>query len=340
MTALVAGLLTIAGCQTGTSSTAAPTFSGGNNVVRVAQTPGVGDAPLFLAFQQGLFRKAGLEVHITNYSSTRAELTALRAGAVDVAFGDYADMFYAQAQAQTKGHNAKNSLHLVIVADGYDAVANTMEVLALPKSHIVTPQDLVGKTVGTVPAQVMPSLVAGQPGLPYSLDTVATQSVLTNDNVKPTSITWKPLPPQGPNGLIAALASGHVNAILATEPTIFEAESQLGAVPVLDSCTGSTANLPLDGYFSTRTFASAQQAKLTAFRNVLMKAQTLANNQSAPVRNTLEGSEGMSVQDASLLTIGQYPTTVSVNDLQRVISLMFFFNAIPAQPSVKAMIFH
>jgi NitT/TauT family transport system substrate-binding protein len=109
---------------------------------------------------------------------------------------------------------------------------------------------------------------------------------------------------------------------------------------VLDAATGSTANLPLDGYFSTRTFASAQHAKLTAFRNVLLRAQALANNQSAPVRNTLEGSEGMSVQDASLLTIGQYPTTVSVNDLQRVISLMFFFNAIPAQPSVKAMIFH
>jgi len=347
MAALVAGLLTIAGCQTGsTSSTATPTFSGGNNVVRVAQTPGVGDAPLFLAFQQGLFRKAGLEVHITNYSSTRAELTALRAGAVDVAFGDYADMFYAQAlaQEQAKGHNAKNSLNLVIVTDGYDAVANTMEVLALPPGpgvpRIVTPQDLKGKTVGTVPAQVMPSLVAGQPGLPYSLDTVATQSVLTNDNVKPTSITWKPLPPEGPNGLLAALASHKVNAILATEPTIFEAESQLGAVPVLDSCTGSTANLPLDGYFSTRTFASAQHAKLTAFRNVLLRAQSLANNQSAPVRNTLEGSEGMSVQDASLLTIGQYPTTVSVNNLQRVISLMFFFNAIPVQPSVKAMIFH
>jgi hypothetical protein len=29
-----------------------------------------------------------------------------------------------------------------------------------------------------------------------------------------------------------------------------------------------------------------------------------------------------------------------VNDLQRVISLMFSFNAIPSQPSVKAMIFH
>ena len=344
MTALVAGLLTIAGCQAGTSSTAPPTFSGGNNVIKVAETPGVGDAPLFLAFQQGLFRKAGLQVNIKNYATTRDELTALRAGAADVAFGDYADMFYAQAlsQVQAKGHNAKGSLNLVIVADGYDAVANTMEVLALPPGRggpaIVTPQDLVGKTVGTAAAQVMPSSVQGQPDLPYSLDTVATQSVLQNENVKPTSITWKPLPPS--TSPIQALATHKVNAILATEPTIFEAESQLGAVPVLDSCTGSTANLPLDGYFTTHTFASAQQAKLTAFRNVLLRAQTLANSQSAPVRNTLEGSEGMSVQDASLLTIGQYPTTVSVNDLQRVISLMFFFNAIPVQPSVKAMIFH
>ena len=48
----------------------------------------------------------------------------------------------------------------------------------------------------------------------------------------------------------------------------------------------------------------------------------------------------MSVQDASLLTIGQYPTTVSASDLQRVISLMLFFNAIPNQPSVMAMLFH
>jgi hypothetical protein len=47
----------------------------------------------------------------------------------------------------------------------------------------------------------------------------------------------------------------------------------------------------------------------------------------------------MSAEDASLLTIGQYPTTVSVNDLQRVISLMFASSAIPTQPSVRAMIF-
>jgi NitT/TauT family transport system substrate-binding protein len=337
MTALVAGLLTVAGCQGGSSSTATPTFTGTDNVVRVAQTPGVGDAPLFLAFQQGLFRKAGLQVRITNYGSTRDELVALQQGKVDVAFGDYADMFYAQAKG-----GGKTGLKLVIVADGYAALANTMEVLALPpgphQPTIVSPQELVGKTIGTASAGVMPSNVAG---MPYSLDTVATQSVLQNDSVKPSSISWRPLPPGAPQQqLLQELQNHKVNAILATEPTIFEAESQLGAVPVLDSCTGATSNLPLDGYFSTRTFAAAHHAKLAAFREVLLRAQALANNQSEPVRNTLEGSEGMSVQDASLLTIGQYPTTVSVNDLQRVISLMFSFNAIPSQPSVKDMLFH
>jgi NitT/TauT family transport system substrate-binding protein len=347
MTAMMAALLTVAGCQAGSSSSATTTFSGSDNVVRVAQTPGVGDAPLFLAFQQGLFRKAGLQVRITNLGSTRAELTALRAGKVDVAFGDYADMFYAQAVAQTqaKGRNAKGSLNLVLVADGYDAVANTMEVLALPpapnRPAIVTPQNLAHKTVGTASAGVMPSNVPGQLSRPYSLDTVATQSVLQNDSVSPSSISWRPLPPGAPQAaLLQQLASHQVDAILATEPTIFEAESQLGAVPVLDSCTGATSNLPLDGYFSTRAFASAHHSKLAAFRSVLYRAQALANNQSEPVRTTLEGSEGMSVEDASLLTIGQYPTTVSVNDLQRVISLMFAFSAIPTQPSVRAMIFH
>ena len=339
ITALVAGLLTVAGCTGSSSSTATPTFTDTNNVIRVAETPGVGDAPLFIAFQQGLFRQAGLQVRITNYGSTRSELVALQHGQADVAFGDYADMFYAQAQSEAKG--AKNGLNMVIVADGYDAVANTMEVLAMPPAAhqpaIVTPQNLAHKTVGTASAGVMPTNV---PGTPYSLDTVATHSVLQNDNVKPSSISWRPLPPGAPQeALLQQLASHQVDAILATEPTIFEAESQLGAVPVLDSCTGATSNLPLDGYFSTRAFARAHHSKLAAFRSVLYRAQALANNQSEPVRTTLEGSEGMSVEDASLLTIGQYPTTVSVNDLQRVISLMFAFSAIPTQPSVKAMIF-
>ena len=345
VTALVAGLAVVAGCRVpGTSPPAAavPTTKAS---ITVAETPGVGVAPLFIAFQEGLFRDAGVNVQIKNYESTKAELFALQTGKVDVAFGDYADMFYAQAHALqlAKGNAAKANLNLVVVADGYDAEANTMEVITMPQSKIVTPRNLAGKSIETTPAQVMPS--SNGKKAPYSLDTVATQSVLSNDNVSLSSVTWHQLPPQAPpQAMLEDLRTHKVDAILATEPTLFEAEAQLGAVPVVDSFTGATANLPLFGYFSLRSFANKNNAGLTAFRDALVKAQGQANNQAALVRSTLEGSEGMSVQDASLLTIGQYPTTLNTNALQRVVSIMFFLNAIPAingnQLSVESMVFH
>jgi|SRR5215813_5920490 len=332
----MAGLIMVAGCTAGGSSPT-PSQSGQLAVIKVGEVPGVGDAPLFMAFQSKAFIQAGLDVRINNYSSTKEELADLRAGVIQVAYGDYADMFYAQAQA--KAHPTKKSANLVLLADGYGAVANTMAVLTLPNSGIVTPQNLQGKTVGTAPPDVMPMAPSAQ-GHPYSLDTLATQSVLTNNNVNPASVNWQPVPPAGPDGMIAQLAEGHVDAILATEPTIFQAEAQLGAVPVVDSCTGATSNLPLSGYFTSPSTAASRHANLVTFRNTLIAAQATANNQAGLVRATLEGSQGVSVQDASLLTIGQYPTTINTSDLQRVADLMATFNAIPAQIQVQSMIFH
>jgi NitT/TauT family transport system substrate-binding protein len=341
VTAVLASLVLVAGCRVpGMSSSAAmPTASG---TIIVGASPSIGDAPLYIANQRGLFEKVGLNVRIVTYSSVRAELRDLQAHKIDVAYGDYANFFYAQAQADANAQKNKSHLDMVIVADGYDAAPNMMEVLTLPGSGIVTPKNLRGKSIGTPPADVMPSqaMQGSSRGLPYSLETVATQSVLNNDNVNPASITWQPLPPQD---LISDLRSGQVDAILATEPTIFAAESQLGAVPVLDSCTGATASLPLGGYFGLRSFASAHHAAVVAFKAALERAQTIAG-QAAPVRSTLQGSVDLSAEEASLVTLGQYPTSMSAGDLQRVVSLMFFFNVIPSingeQLSVQNMIFH
>jgi NitT/TauT family transport system substrate-binding protein len=321
--AVVAALVLVAGCHVPflSSNAAAPTANG--STLTVAAPPGVADAPLYIAYQRGFFRNAGVNVHIINYSSVATELRDLQAGKVDVAFGDYADMFYAQADALATAKKGRAHLDMVIVADGYDAAPNVMEVLTLPKYHILTPADLVHKSIGTPPADVMPNNTQGQP---YNLETVATQSVLANDNVDTTKINWQPLAQQS---LIPDLANHQVDAILATEPTIFQAESQLGAVPVLDSCTGATANLPLDGYFSLRSFAKRQPAAMAAFHTALVKGQSAAAQQ-APVRAALQGSVGMSVQAASLVTLGEYPTSMSASDLQRVVKLLYFSTGIPA----------
>jgi len=141
--AAAAGLILVAGCHVpGFSSSAAggPTASG---TITVAAPPGVADAPLYIGIRDGLFSRAGLTVHVVSGTSVPQEVRALRNGKADIAFGDYANMFFAQEQHPTP--------HLLTVADGYDAGPNVMEVLTLPGSGITTPSDLANKTIGTGP---------------------------------------------------------------------------------------------------------------------------------------------------------------------------------------------
>ena len=105
-------------------------------------------------------------------------------------------------------------------------------------------------------------------------------------------------------------------------------ESQLGAIPVLDSCTGATANLPLAGYFSDAAYAKQHASNLAAFRAALLKAQS-DGSMSAPLQGALTKYDHLGVQAASLLTLGTYPTSLQEPDLQRVANLMFTFNAEP-----------
>jgi NitT/TauT family transport system substrate-binding protein len=311
------------GCQAGQGS---GTTAAGTVAMTVAAIPGADNAPLYVAAAQGgLFSQAGLDVTIKPYQSVGEELKALKAGQVDVAAGDYADFFYTEATSRRPD--------LRIVADGYHAAPGVMEVLTGPDSGITTPHDLIGKIIGTPAPQVMPVTKAG---VPYSLETVATQSVLENDGVDPAKVTWKRLPA---GELINALADHHVNAILVQEPYIFEAQSRLGAIEVLDSCSGATASLPLTGYFAVQSFASKNRKALQDFRSALQQAQAQAVL-PGPVHLVLAHHSGMSMQSASLVTIGAYPTSLDAAGLQRVADLMFNFGVLTAAFQVAPMVFH
>jgi NitT/TauT family transport system substrate-binding protein len=316
-----AAAVLLAGCQfPGISSASGPTAGAS---ITVASIPGVGNAPLYVAWQQGLFRRSGLTVHIRSYPTVAAEVAALHSGRADIAVGDYADFFYEQE------HDL--AAPMVVLADGYDAASNIMDVLVSPNSTITTPQGLKDKTIGTASPQLMPDQV----GAPYSLDTVAASSALENDGVQPTSVTWKPMPA---DDLVSALRNHSVDAILVTEPEIYQAESQLGARTILDACSGETVNLPLEGYFAPDSFAAKHRAALLAFRSVLMRAQANAV-QPAPLQAAFMHYAGMNKETASLITVGVYPTSLKVASLQRVADLMSFYGALPRPLSVAHMIF-
>src|SRR6202012_473063 len=164
-----------------------------------------------------------------------AELQGLTSGQAQIAAGDYTSFFYAEATGRTP---------LKLIADGEDGAAGSIAILTLPNSGITTPQQLSGQPggVATLPAQVIPYSAT----VPFDIQTLAAEEVLQNDGVSPSSVTWTQTPAKD---MIAALRSGRVKAILATEPYILQAEEQLGAVEVVDASSGGTSGIPLSGDF-------------------------------------------------------------------------------------------
>jgi NitT/TauT family transport system substrate-binding protein len=321
---LVIGAVTVALLAAGCHGVSGSSSAGSSGLqVTVAAVSGVDDAPLYLAATDGLFRKAGLRVIVKTYKSDQLTLKALNSGSADVAVADYADFFYAQSI----------NPDLQIVADGYDGSPNVMEVLALPSSAITTPEDLQGKTIGTATPQEFPF----SSDVPYSMDTLATQAaLLENYGVQPTGVSWKPMAAQD---LVSALARHQVDAILVTEPYLYQAESQDGATEVLDSLSGVTASLPLSGYFTQKSAASKNGAALRAFQSALLHAQAQAAGASG-LRTVLTHYSGMNTQTASMVTVGVYPSSVNVGGVQRVAQLMYNFSMISGDVNVSSMIFH
>jgi NitT/TauT family transport system substrate-binding protein len=319
---IMAGLVAISlvsGCSA--AGTAVGASANGLTSLTVAAVPDVNDAPLYIAAEDGQFAAEGLRVKVQDYGSASSEIAALRNGSADVAAGDYADFFYAE----------DSQPDMLVVAEGYNAVPGVMEVLVAPDSGITTPQQLAGKTIGTPEPQEIPY----NANTPYSMETLATQSALQDDGVNPTSVRWRPMP--SPD-LIGALSSHRVSAILVTEPYIVRAEIQAGAGEVLDSLSGTTANLPLSGYFTSTSYARRHANALTAFRAALQSVQANANT-GAPVRSAITRYASMNLQTANLVTIGEYQTSPNASSLQRVVDLLADFGVIAKPLNILSIIF-
>ena len=301
-------IASVAVLATGCSFTGTGASAAGSGPITVAVVPGIDTAPLSVAVQDGLFKQQGLTVVVKDYPSLSAEYHALTSGQAQVAVGDYTDFFYEQATG---------SVSLRLVADGYDAAANSLAILTVPGSGITTAQQLAGVSggVATQSAELAPYSTA----VPYNISTLAAEEVLQNDGVSPSSISWTPEPAQD---ILGALRSGRVKAILVGEPYIQEAEQQLGAVEVMDASTGVTSGLPLSGYFSTASYARANSGALQVFQQALDQAQADCA-QRGQVQGVLSQLSGMSTGYAALVTLGTYPTTVNAGQVQRVATLMY-----------------
>ena len=318
---IVLALLPVAALASGCGASG-PGPSGASGPLTVAVVPGIDNAPLRVAVQEGLFRQHGLDVTIKDYPSLSAEVHALTSGQARIAVGDYTGFFYEQATGRAP---------LRLIADGDDAAADSIAILTLPSSGITTPQQLSGQPggVATLPAQVIPYSAT----IPYDIQTLAAEEVLQNDGVSPSSVTWTQMPAKD---MIGALRSGKVKAILATEPYILQAEEQLGAIEVVNASSGVTSGLPLSGYFSLGSYAQAHPAAVRAFQQALGQAQADCA-QRGLVQAVLPQLTGMSRTDAAQVTLGTYPASLNVGQVQRVATLMYDSGMIRNPVNVSAL---
>lgn len=317
------GLLAAAGC--GSSASAGGTVS---STVTIAAVPGVDDAPIFLAQKDGLFAAEGLtHVVIRDYKTQALELSALQGAQADIAASDYGNIFSQQVQSHD----------LRILADGYDATQGVLEVLTMPGSPVQSPLDLAkpGVKVGMPGDDVLSGVPAGTP---QSLDSAAATNVLSDYLAGAArSVQWRAMPqPQE----LAELENHQLQAILVSEPYIYEAESK-GAVEVLDACSGSTAGLPLLGYVAMNAWVRDNPGAVADFQAALAKAQSEASV-SGQVQALLPGAAHMTTEVASMITVGTYPTQTSAASLDAVVLLMTNTGIIPSKtgeaPPVAPMI--
>jgi NitT/TauT family transport system substrate-binding protein len=320
--ASVLAALLAAGCARSNAGT------GISSTIKIAAVPGIADAPIFLAKRDGLFAAAGLNVQIvSSYPNDAAELAALQQGQVDIAASDYGTIFAAEEQRATSD--------LRILADGYDATSGALAVLTLPGSKIRTPLDLEGQRIGVPNYDVLANPALGHP---ISLESVAAnQALFSYLAANSNTVTWVPMRPQDE---LTALRTGQLKAILVSEPYVYLAESELGAVQVLDAASGSTANLPLSGYVATEAWVKSNPATVAAFKSALAQAQADAA-MAGPIQQTLHKFAGMSQEEAAMVTIGTFPTSTNASALDRVTRLMIESSLLnKGAPNVARMIVH
>jgi ABC-type nitrate/sulfonate/bicarbonate transport system substrate-binding protein len=280
------------------------------HTLRVGVGVAIDTAPLRLAVADGRFQRAGLRIQLVEQDSDAAALAQLASGELDIAFASDVALFKAAA-----GGTA-----LQLQGEAYTAGQNTMALVTLPESILQAPNDL------RFPEIAVDTL--------NDLGTLTTRSALAGAGVAAERITFVR---REPDTMVDAIRSGEVDAAWMTEPHITKAEKDFGARVVIDTARGATLDFPVSSYASTAAFAETNPRTLTLFRQVLGEAQQHGSDPMV-IREALPELADVDETTAALVSLGDYPISMSAVRLQRVADLMHSSGLIPARLDVQSLL--
>jgi NitT/TauT family transport system substrate-binding protein len=295
------------------SSTGSPAGSGGlektSLLIGVSPTPS--SAGVYIADKMGFFREEGLTVKMEIIQAPQAVMPRILNGSMDIFKGSYVSLINIQGSGAAK---------LKIIYDALQASPGIAGVVVPQDSPLEKPQDLKHKTIAV-----------------NSLNNLGTMSVsahLKPYEVTPQQVKFVPIDFQNQ---LTALRSKQVDAAWMVEPFLSDAQ-RAGAKLLLDTNTGPTDKLPIDGWAATEDWTAQHPRTAAAFQRALAKAQALAATDRALLAETVAGFTQTPKEAAMTMAMGTFPTSLNPTRIQRVADLMFEFGYLKAKVDVASMV--
>ena len=298
----------LAGCSSTTGQVTGPLEK--TNLV-VDAFPAIDSVGLFIAEQEGLFKKQGLNVKIDLAMDSQSAITGQLACTYDITSADYV----------TYIDNVLNdNAPLRIVAESSFLQPNVLTLLVKGGSRVKSIGQLKNQTISV--------------NAPDDIGTLLIDSVLTENGVQPNTVHFNnnvQFPDVG-----SALASGEVAASFTREPFVSVTEMGFGAQELADLDQGANADFPIQGVAVTQSWARSNPNTLAAFELAYSQGQEIADTNRSAVEKALESFLGMQPIAAALVSLPSFPTDVDATPLQRIVDAMLRFGLLgPKYKSFK-----
>ena len=280
--------------------------------LRVGLIDSIGAVPFEIGTSpsQHSFMDAGLTITVQKFDNQADELSALTNNKIDIAYGEYAQFLSTQS-------SLASSNNLRVVSEAYDAGAGTIGLIA-PTSFTVPnwgpsdgthhPFDCNGSVSIAVPSKQ---------GIEYLALAGWFQSLGSPLPSNCNAIQENPNPSQ----VVQGVASGRYSAAAVQEPYVTAGEITAGLQMTQDLTTGNAAAVPVDGYFTTKTFIKDYPRTTAIFAAVMAKLQA-ASGQRVVVETALHSAGTIDPKVISTMQLGTYPAVVLPAKLDIVLRLM------------------
>ncbi|MGI5287867.1 ABC transporter substrate-binding protein [Nonomuraea polychroma] len=313
--AVVGTILVTAAC-TGVAAGPAPSSGAGSGglektslLIGISPTPS--SAGVFIADRKGFFKEEGLTVTMETIQAPQAVMPRILNGDIDVFKGSYVSLINVQGSGTAR---------LKILYDALQASPGIAGVVVPQDSELQKAQDLKDKTIAVNSLNNLGTMSVSAHLKPYGL---------TPEQVKFVVVDFQ-------NQLVA-LKNKQVDAAWMVEPFLSSAQNA-GVRLLLDTNTGPTDKLPIDGWAATEDWVRQHPKTAAAFQRALAKGQALAATDRVLLAETVAGYTQTPKEAAMTMAMGTFPTSLNPTRIQRVSDLMFEFGYLKNKVDVASMV--